>query len=149
MSRIGFNLLLTGGVVVIGLTMMAVQKIDHFLNYVAVDATVTGVESTCYLKHEESGVLTKTTRTTDTLPCAKAEALHANHPDYAGMEVKGTVKIEFAYTSPADSSRQVGLLNYAYEDHPLVAQLHRGIDLPILASKRDAAKVAQDYDRLN
>lgn len=149
MSRMGFNLLLTGGVVVIGLTMMAVQKIDHFLNYVAVDATITGVESTCYLKRVEEGVMSKTTQTTDTLPCRKAEALHATHPEYQGMDVKGDVEVGFTYTSPADSSVQQSSLHYAYDDHPQLAQLHKGSDLPILASKRDAAKVAQDYDRLD
>ena len=149
MSRMGFRLFLAGGAVAVGLTVMAAQKIDHYLNYNPVDATITGVESTCYLKHEESGVLTKTTQTTDTLQCSKAEALHANHPEFADMAVKGMITVSFDYTSPADQSHQTGALKYTYEDYPQVAELQRGADLPILASERDAAKVAQDYDRLD
>ena len=149
MSRIGFRLMLAGGAVTFGLTIMAAQKIDHYFNYSPVDATITKVERTCYLNREESGVLTKTTRTTDTLPCNKAEALHANHPEYADMAVKGMITIGFDYTSPADQSQQAGALKYAYEDYPDIAGLHAGADLPILASKRAAAKVAQDYDRLD
>ena len=149
MSRMGFSLLLAGCAVTFGLTIMAVQKIDHYFNYSPVDATITKVESTCYLKQEESGVLTKTTRTTDTLPCSKAEALHASHPEYADMAVKGMITVSFDYASPADQSQQTGALKYAYEQYPDVAGLHAGADLPILGSKRDAAKVAQDYDRLD
>ena len=149
MSRMGFSLLLAGGAVTFSLTIMAAQKIDHFVNYSPVDATITEVESTCYLKQEESGVLSKTTRTTDTLPCSKAETLLANHPEYADMAVKGMITVGFDYTSPANQSHQTGALKYAYEDYPDVARLHAGADLPILASKRAAAKVAQDFDRLD
>ena len=149
MSRMGFRLMLAGGAIVFGLTAMAAEKINHALNYAPVDATITEIESSCYLMQVEEGVLSKTTRTTDTLPCSKAEALHANHPEYAGMNVQGTVKVGFNYTSPVDQSAQAGQLSYAYADHPQLALLHKGADLPILASKNDAAKVAQDYDRLD
>jgi hypothetical protein len=107
---------IAGGLATVVAGAIAVDKFDTAKNYVEVKGVVSNIESTCYLKSVDRGVMTKTTTTTDTGPCAEIEELHANHPAYQNMNIDGNIAVEFDYISPADKQQHQGTLNYAYSN---------------------------------
>jgi hypothetical protein len=140
-----FQLKLCAGAVALGLVVMAVQKVNHSVNYVPIVATVTQVSSSCKLEEVDSGIISTTTRYTGQMACDQARALKAGGGEYAGMTIKGLIEVSLTYTSPADGSLQSGSLKYAYESYDRIARLSGGERLPILAHKSDPESVAHDY----
>jgi len=139
---------LGAGLIVIALIFSAVDKLNKSANYDPVLAQITYVSSSCYLQKEDRGVVTKTTTTTDKVSCETARKLHASHPAYTDMQVKGTVEAAFTYVSPVDNASHRGTLTYPYEKYGKVAELSLGDKLPILAHKSHADKFDRDYDHM-
>lgn len=140
-----FKLKLAGGMFVLALLVMGVQKVNHAVNYVPAVATITSVSSECRLRKVERQLLRKRTETTDTMPCDEAKRLRTQ-PDYAGTTVVGLIDVGFTFVSPVDNAVHKGAMKYAYEDYDKVAGLAPGSRLPILAHKSDPEGVAHDYE---
>jgi hypothetical protein len=143
-----FQLKLYAGLIVLGLLGMGAIKVNHSIHYVPVMASVTEVSSNCYLESVSRGVVTKTTTTTEHMPCAEAETLKADHPAYKDMKVKGMIDVSFTYTSPVDKSEQTGELSYFYDSYNGVAAMDTGEELPILAHKSEAQTYTRDMDHM-
>lgn len=143
-----FRLYLIGGVMLFVVVGMGLTEWNHNVNYVPANASITEVSSSCYLKKVDRGVLTKTTTTTDSIDCNEAERLAASHPEYQGMDVKGTIEVEYDYISPVDNKRHHGDLGFSYESNPRLADAKRGDVLPILAHKTNANDTVRDNGRM-
>lgn len=130
------------------LISLSMAALNRAINYTPVMAAATGVEAICYLYAEEDGLLSRTTMTSESLPCDKAEKLQASHPAYRDRTVKGDMKISFEYVSPADNRQHSGTLIYSYERYKPLMTLEYGANLPILAHETDPEKVMQDLDSL-
>lgn len=128
--------------------VLAIAKLNQTINYTQVMAAATNVEAECYLYAEEDGLLSKTTITSDSMPCDKAEELHASHPAYRDRTVMGAMEISFEYISPADNRQHSGTLIYNYERYKPLMTLEYGANLPILAHETDPEKVMHDLDSL-
>ncbi|MGL3822013.1 hypothetical protein [Sphingopyxis sp. R3-92] len=143
-----FRAWLLTALLAVPLLSLSIAKLNRTINYTPVMAAATSVEAECYLYAEEDGLLSKTTITSESLPCDKAEKLQASHPAYRDRTVKGEMEISFEYISPADNRQHSGTLIYSYERYKPLMALEYGANLPILAHETDPAKVMQDFDSL-
>ena len=106
---------------------------DKKTNYQPVDARISTVSDQCYMEKTESGVLTKTTMTSDLTRCEVAEVLTREHPHWQGYAVKHKIEIKFAYVSPADGTTHNSSMTMSY--FPKGQPLQMGDILRVLASK--------------
>ena len=59
----------------------AFDQYDKRTNFQPVDARISAVSEQCYMEKVEHHVVTKTTMTSDLLPCDAAAVLTRSHPD--------------------------------------------------------------------
>lgn len=114
---------------------------DKQTNYEPVMARVTRVDEQCYMEKKERGVLTKTTSTSDLLPCPIAEKLVVNHPKWYGYTVKMKIEVGYLFTSPVDGKAHAAKRQMS--DYPEGHKLGVGDVVPIRASKTDDSKVRE------
>jgi hypothetical protein len=114
---------------------------DKKTNYQPVDARVSAVSDQCFMEKVEKGVLTKTTSTSDLLPCDVAEVLTRQHPNWQGFAIKHKIEIKFAYVSPVDGATHFSTLQMS--DFPKGQPLRMGDVLRVLASKSKPDKTRQ------
>ena len=117
------------------------DKYDKNTNYLPVDARISVVNEQCYMEKVERGVLTKTTSTSDLLPCDVAEVLTRGHPNWQGFTIKHKIEIKFAYVSPVDGATHFSTLQMS--DFPKGKPLQMGDVLRVLASKSKPDKTRQ------
>ncbi len=92
------------GVIAVG---AAVSQADKSMNHVSTDAVVTKATVDCYIENSQSKLIDKTTNEMAYLDCTLAPYAASMH-GYAESDIHKRVHFEFAYTSPADGSRQTG-----------------------------------------
>jgi hypothetical protein len=114
----------------------AYDQYDKKTNYQPVDARVSAVNHQCYMEKTERGAVTKTTSTSDLLPCEVAAKLTREHPKWQGYEIRHTIEVQFAYVSPVDGKTHASSLKMSAlpDGKPLQA----GDVLRVLASKTKA-----------
>jgi hypothetical protein len=134
------RLLFVGTIVtVVGLT--AYNQYDKAVNYQPVDARVSAVDEQCYMEKVEHGGVTKTTSTSDLLPCDKAELLVRLHPKWQGYTINHKIEVRFAYVSPVDGGTHASSLTFAA--YPGGQPLRAGDVVRVLASKTKADSTRQ------
>jgi hypothetical protein len=117
------------------------DKYDKTTNFQPVDARISTVSEQCYMEKAERGVLTKTTSTSDLLPCELAELLTRGHPKWQGYAIHHKIEIRFAYVSPVDGATHASSLTMSA--FPKGQQLRAGDVLRVLASKTKADKTRE------
>lgn len=123
------------GIVLAGIGAFALwDGYDKKANYVPAEARVMSVEETCWMEKREG----KSTWTSNTGDCAASEFLVANHPKWAGYEVKRKITLKLAYVSPVD--RAVHDTVKKLDAYPEQKKLAVGDVTKILVSKSDAQK---------
>ncbi|QPF82225.1 hypothetical protein IC762_20875 [Bradyrhizobium genosp. L] len=121
-------------IVAVGIAgMVAYDQYDKKVNYQRVDARVSAVSERCFLEKVERGAITKTTYTSDLLPCDVAQRLSREHPKWQGYDVRHKIEVQVAYVSPVDGVSHASSLQAAA--FPNGKPLHPGDVLAILASK--------------
>lgn len=110
------------------------DQYDKKTNYVPVQARVANVQEDCYLE-KKSG---RTTTTSDTLPCDKAQYLSQNHPKWQGFSVKYRIAVDYVYVSPVDNRTHSG--KRMLSAYPGGRKISRGEVFDIRASKTNPDK---------
>jgi len=96
----GAHRLMSFGLVALGVGGFYVyDQYDKKTNFVPVQARVTNVQELCYLE-KRSG---RTTSSSDTLACDKAQYLSQNHPRWQGFSVRYKIAVDYDYVSPVDN----------------------------------------------
>ena len=129
----------TVAVAVVG--FIAYDQYDKKANFQPVNGRISAVNEQCYLEKVERGVVTKTTLTSDLLPCELAVALTREHPKWYGYDVKHKIEIQFVYVSPVDRVTHTSKLQMSA--FPNGKPLRAGDVIPVLASKTKADKTRQ------
>jgi hypothetical protein len=124
--------------VVVG--VLAYDRYDKKANYQPVNGRISAVNEQCYLEKSERGVVTKTTMTSDLLPCEVATVLTREHPKWYGYDVKHKIEIQFVYVSPVDRATHASKLQLSA--FPNGMPRARDV-IPVLASKTKADKTRQ------
>lgn len=124
---------------IIGFT--AYDFYDKRANYEPVMARVTKVDEQCWMEKKERGILTKTTHTSDLLPCPIAERLVASHPKWAGYAIKMKIEVGYLFTSPVDGKAHAAKRQLS--DYPEGHKLGVGDVVEIRASKTNDGKVRE------
>ena len=133
-AAIGIVVALVGGFAIY-------DNYDKKNNYQPVDARISSVSDQCYMEKTESGVLTKTTMTSDMINCEIAEVLTRGHPAWQGYAIKHKIEIKFAYVSPVDGATHNSSLQMSV--FPKGQTLRMGDVLRVLASKTKADKTRE------
>jgi hypothetical protein len=130
------------GIVAAGVVgLVAYDHYDKKANFQPVNGRVSAVNEQCYMEKVERGVLTKTTLTSDLLPCELAVVLTRDHPKWQGHDVKHKIEIHFVYVSPVDRATHTSKLQMSA--FPNGKPLRAGDVIPVLASKTKADKTRQ------
>src|SRR5258705_12104292 len=98
------RLALCAVLVVVFVAVSAYDQYDKRKNFQPVHARISAVNEQCYMEKVEREVLTKTTSTSDLLPCEIATLLTREHPKWQGYAVKHKIEVSFAYVSLADGA---------------------------------------------
>jgi hypothetical protein len=130
-----------GTIAVAAAGLAAYDKYDKTTNFQAVDARISAVNEQCYMEKVERGVVTKTTSTSDLLPCERAELLTRVHPKWQGYAIKHKIEIRFAYVSPVDGATHAASLTMSA--FPNGRPVRAGDVLRVLASKTKADKTRE------
>ena len=125
-------------VVIVAVLIGGFAIYDKKTNFAPVDARISSVNEQCYLEKVESGVLSKTTMTSDLLRCELAEVLAREHPHWQGYAVKHKIEIKYAYVSPVDGATHNSSMQMSA--FPKGQPLRMGDVLRVLASKTKADK---------
>jgi hypothetical protein len=132
MSRYLLQIGLVGGGIA---AFAAYDAADKSMNYVHVDATISGIEQTCFLEKKESDKRTFS----DPMPCSKAKWLVENHPAYQGFHNVRDVELTLSYPDPTTKeSTEASLKLSRYKDYP---DLRRGDSFAVLVHKSKPGKV--------
>ena len=115
------------------------DQYDKYANYDPVMARVTRVDEQCWMEKKERGLLTKTTSTSDLLPCGVAEQLVAHHPKWFGYTIKMKIEVGYLFTSPVDGKAHSA--KYQMSDYPEGHKLGVGDVVEIRASKTNDSRV--------
>ena len=110
---------------------------DRAANYERVEAIVTKVEESCYLRKTEG----RTTYTTDEGPCETLELLSEVHPEYQAFTLKRVNYVTFDYISPVDGDWYSG--KHQQSRHENGARIREGDKLEILAHTVEPKKTAK------
>ncbi len=111
---------------------------DKSANYVHVKARVRTVTEQCYMEKVDRGIMTKTTSTSDLLPCDVAAVMVANHPNWAGYSIRKKIEVAYLYTSPVDGKTHDTV--HRMTSYPRDRKYGVGDVVEILASKSAADK---------
>lgn len=128
-------------IIVIGGGYLFIQ-FDETLNYEPTIATVTRVETTCYLEKKKRGTITKTTTRTDKGDCEFMASIKEIQPEYHDFYMIRHAYITFEYISPVDGKRYSGKQVKAWA--PSIPLIQPGDDFPILAHKEDPARTIRN-----
>jgi hypothetical protein len=130
------------GLVAVGVGgLLAYDHYNKKTNFQPVNARISAVNEQCYMDKVDRGVLSKTTLTSDLLPCELATVLTREHPKWYGYDVKRKIEIHFAYVSPVDRATHTSKLQMSA--FPNGKPLRAGDVIAVLASKTKADKTRQ------
>ncbi len=110
---------------------------DRATNYERVEAIVTKVEETCYLRKTKG----KTTYTTDEGPCGALKLLSESHPEYKGFKLVRVTYVTFDYVSPVDGDWYSG--QHQQRKHQDGSWIREGDKMDILAHTAEPKKTTK------
>ncbi len=83
---------------------------DKSSNYYPVEARVQSIESLCYMKKVDRGVLRKSTTRTEKYPCDMIRKSAATDPEYEDYTVHEDVSAEVIYQAAGENQLRTGKL---------------------------------------
>lgn len=112
------------GVTVVGVVGMSYQAIDIKLNYTLTPATISDVETDCFVERSyKERVVVEGTKDRAYMNCDDAPSAAAQY-GFGAEDIRTRSKAEYVYVSPVDSKRYTGNLERNDDALPVGKQIY-------------------------